>query len=158
MSYYRIASRAYHYANIKPSSGIAKHKGKASVVKPKATVREEQGKGKCFHCQREGHWKRNCPEFLEALKIKGKGKEGESETFSNLLAFKCSKSSSNAWVLDTGASSHIYASLEDLSNKRRLRPNEVTLKLGNGENVAAKAIGSTLINLHNHILLLEGVL
>ena len=98
---------------VKPSGGMAKHKGKASVVKPKATVREDQGKGKCFHCQ-EGHWKRNCPEFLESLKTKGKGKDGESETFSNLLASKCSKSSSNAWVLDTGASSHICASSEDI--------------------------------------------
>ena len=136
---------------VKPSGGITKNKGKASVVKPKATVREQQGKGKCFHYQGEGHWKRNCPEFLESLKTKGKGKDGESETFSNLLASKCSKSSSNAWVLDTGASSHICASLEDISNERRLRPNEVTLKLGNGASVAAKAIGSTSIDLYNHV-------
>ena len=143
---------------VKSSGGIVKHKGKASVVKPKATVREEQGKGKCFHCQEEGHWKRHCPKFIESLKIKGKSKDGESETFSNLLASKCSKSSSNAWVLDTSASSHICASLEHLSNERRLRPNEVTLKLCNGANVAAKAIGSTSIDLCNHVLLLEGVL
>ena len=136
---------------VKSSGGITKNKGKASVVKPKATIKEEQGKGKCFHCQEEGHWKRNCPEFLESLKTKGKGKDGESETFSNLIASKCSKSSSNAWVLDTGASSHICASLEDLSNERRLRPNEVTLKLVNGASVAAKAIGSTSIDLYNHV-------
>ena len=60
--------------------------------------------------------------------------------------------------MDTGASSHICASLEDLSNERRLRPNEVTLKLGNGASVAAKAIGTTSIDLYNHVLLLEGVL
>ena len=34
----------------------------------------------------------------------------------------------------------------------------MTLKLGNGASVAVKAIGSTLIDLYNHILLLEGVL
>ena len=44
--------------------GNKKKKGKASVVNPirgiaknngKAIVREEQGKGKCFHCQGERH-------------------------------------------------------------------------------------------------------
>ena len=34
----------------------------------------------------------------------------------------------------------------------------MTLKLGNGASVAAKAIGTTSIDLYNHILLLEGVL
>ena len=50
---------------VKPMGGIAKNKGKA-------IVREEQGKGKFFHFQGEEHWKRNCPKFLESLKIKGK--------------------------------------------------------------------------------------
>ena len=39
---------------VKPSGGIAKYKGKISVVKPEATVKGEQGKEKCFHCQGEG--------------------------------------------------------------------------------------------------------
>ena len=51
--------------------------------------------------------------------------------------------------------SHICSSLQDLANERRLRPNEVTLKLGNGASVAAKAIGSTSIDLLDHILLLD---
>ena len=56
------------------------------------------------------------------------------------------------------ASSHICSSFQDLASERRLRPNKVTLKLGNGASVVAKAIGSTLIDLYNHILLLEDVL
>ena len=127
--------------------GNKKKKGKTRVVKPmgeiaknkgKAIVREEQGKGKCFHCQGEGHWKRNCPKFLESLKTKEKGKQGEGKTFSNLFTSKCSTSSSNAWILDTGASSHICSSFQDLASERGLRPNEVTLKLGNGASVATK--------------------
>ena len=39
-----------------------------------------------------------------------------------------------------------------------MRPNEVTLKLENGASVAAKAIGSTSIDLLDHILLLDNVL
>ena len=88
---------------IKPTGAIAKNKGKA-------IVREEQGKGKCFHCQGEGHWKRNYPKFLESLKTKAKGKQGEGKAFSNLFTSRYSKSSSNAWVLDTGVSSHICSS------------------------------------------------
>ena len=90
--------------------GVSKNKGKKKV--------ENKGKRKCFYCQGEGHWKRNCPKFLES--IKGKDKIGEGETFSNLSISKYSKSSSNAWVLDTSASSHICSSLQDLASERRL--------------------------------------
>ena len=75
-----------------------------------------------------------------------------------MYASKCSNSSSNAWVLDTDTSSNIFLSLQVLANKRRLRPNEVTLKLGNGVSVAAKAMGSTSIDFFDHILLLDDVL
>ena len=98
---------------VKPKGGIAKKKGKAPV-------KEDKGKGKCFHCQGEGHWKRNYPKYLESLETKGKGKDGEGMTFSSLFTSKCSKSSSNAWLLDTGTSSHICSSLQDLANERRL--------------------------------------
>ena len=103
------SNKGKEIALIATSSGTKKKhnkkkKGKTSVVKPtarvaknqsKAIMKEELGKGKCFHCQGEGHWKRNYLKFLESLKTKGKGNQREGETFSNLFAFKCSKSSSN---------------------------------------------------------------
>ena len=60
--------------------------------------------------------------------------------------------------MDTSASSHISSSLEDLVNERRLRLGEVTLKLRNGASITAKAIVSTSIDLHDHVLLLYDVL
>ena len=96
------------------------------------------------------------PKFLES--IKWKDKIGEGKTFSNLSIFKYSKSSSNAWVLDTGDSSHICSSLQDLANERMFRSNDVTLKLGDRASIAAKAMGTTFIDLNDHVLLLNNVL
>ena len=131
----------------KAKGGVKKNKGKKKV--------ENEDKGKCFFCDGIGHWKRNCPKFL---KTQGKDKSGEGETFSDLFISKCSKSSSKAWVLDTDASSHICSSLQELASERRLESNEVTLMLGDGASVAAKAMGTTSIDLYNHILLLNNVL
>ncbi|CAK7336005.1 unnamed protein product, partial [Dovyalis caffra] len=58
--------------------------------------------------------------------------------------------SSNAWILDTGASSHIRASMRELASSESLEKNEVTLKLGDGASVVAKAIGSPSIDLNDH--------
>ncbi|KAK8560143.1 hypothetical protein V6N12_012946 [Hibiscus sabdariffa] len=44
--------------------GKTKHKGK-NVLKPKGGISKE---GKCFHCEKSGHWKRNCPVYLEEVK------------------------------------------------------------------------------------------
>ncbi|KAK8694471.1 hypothetical protein V6N13_072022 [Hibiscus sabdariffa] len=45
------------------SKGIGKTKPKRkNELKPKGGISKE---GKCFHCDKPGHWKRNCPVYLE---------------------------------------------------------------------------------------------
>ncbi|PKI54778.1 hypothetical protein CRG98_024830 [Punica granatum] len=44
---------------------VSKNKGKAKVVADKGT---------CFHCGKDGHWKRNCQQYLASLKA-NKGKK-----------------------------------------------------------------------------------
>ncbi|KAL4342576.1 hypothetical protein GQ457_08G026360 [Hibiscus cannabinus] len=45
-------------------NGKTKPKGK-EALKPKGGVRKD---GKCFHCGKTGHWKRNCSIYLEDVK------------------------------------------------------------------------------------------
>ncbi|KAL4295356.1 hypothetical protein GQ457_12G010750 [Hibiscus cannabinus] len=48
------------------SKGISKTKPKGkNALKPKGGISKE---GKCFHCKKLGHRKRNCPVYLEDVK------------------------------------------------------------------------------------------
>ena len=86
-----------------------KKKGKVKNKIPtdrKHTV-QKSDKGKCFHCNENGHWKRNCKEYL-AERVKQKLDEA-SGTF--MINLHLSDSYDNTWVLDTGSAYHICNSL-----------------------------------------------
>lgn len=76
-------------------------KVKSSPMKRKQIVLEKGesiSKGKCFHCSKNGHWKRNCPDFLKSIK-ESEGKEkakGLHSSFFNVFG-----GSSLTWVFDT---------------------------------------------------------
>ncbi|CAH9107530.1 unnamed protein product [Cuscuta europaea] len=60
----------------KKSKTLVKNSGKGKSV-ASSTSKEEQ---KCFHCNKTGHWKRNCKAYLEELKRKGHGDASNSGT------------------------------------------------------------------------------
>ena len=77
--------------------------------KPKKdTLNEAVRKEKCFHCNSDGHWRRNCPSYLESLKMKKDDQlsDGMLVIESNLIV-----SSTSSWVLDSGSSAHICTSI-----------------------------------------------
>ncbi|KAI5419605.1 hypothetical protein KIW84_043680 [Lathyrus oleraceus] len=95
---------------------VAKPKPTVAALKPSGGITKE---GTCFNCGKTGHWKRNCPKYLE-------DKKNGVETSTS----------------DTGCGSHICTNVQGLKRSRDLAKGEVDLRVGNGAKVAALAVGT----------------
>ncbi|KAI5435633.1 hypothetical protein KIW84_022156 [Lathyrus oleraceus] len=99
---------------------VAKPKPTVAALKPNGGIAKE---GTCFHCGKTGHWKRNCPKYLEDKK------NGVETSTSGIFVINLSTSAS--WVLDTGCGSHICTNVQGLKGSRDLEKGEVDLRVGN---------------------------
>ena len=60
---------------------------------------------------------------------------------------------SNSWVFDTGSVANICNTMQELRNPRTLSKNEVTMRVGNGANVAVVAVGTMPLHLPSGLIL-----
>ncbi|TYK27179.1 gag/pol protein [Cucumis melo var. makuwa] len=114
-------------------------KGKAMVVI----------KGKCFHCNVDGHWKTNCPKYL----VKKKEKEGKYDLL--VLETCLVGNDQNAWILDSEATNHVCSSLQETNFFKQLEESEMTLKVGTGDVISARAVGDAKLFFRNKFMFLE---
>ncbi|KAK8534686.1 hypothetical protein V6N12_057330 [Hibiscus sabdariffa] len=122
-------------------NGKTKAKGK-NALKPKGGISKD---GKCFHCDKSGHWKRNYPVYLEEVK-KAKA---VGASVSGIYVIDVNMSTSSSWVLDAGCGSYICTSVQGLQMRRNLAKGDVDLRVGNGARVAALAVGTYVLSLPN---------
>ena len=112
----------------KKKKGTWKAKGKATKKKNKRGSKDSKPKGKCFHCNKSRHWKRNCPKYLVELKEKKETGKYDLLVIESLLV----EDDKSAWIIDSGATNHICSSLQLLDSWRDLAEVDYTLRVGTG--------------------------
>ncbi|KAA0040410.1 gag/pol protein [Cucumis melo var. makuwa] len=111
-----------HSKRFTPSSSGSEKIYKRKEGKGKGPTIVVEGKGKtkvdikrkCFYCNVDEHWKTNCPKYLV------KNKENE------------------------GATNHVCSSLQETSSVKQLEESEMTLKIGTGDVIPARAVGDAI--------------
>ncbi|XP_052209257.1 uncharacterized protein LOC127812770 [Diospyros lotus] len=68
---------------VSSSSKTRKGKGKKNATQATKVIEKKKGKivakGKYFHCGKDGHWKRNCKDYLSSLKNEATGDNDHSD-------------------------------------------------------------------------------
>src|SRR5215813_5014129 len=131
---------------------IGKPKGKAMKKKNKKNSKPTE---KCFHCNKDGHWKRNCPKYLAELKQKKTSGKYDLLVIESLLV----EDDKSVWIVDSGATNHVCSSLQLLDSWKDLTEGDFPMKVRTRDVVSARAVGvSRLEFLNKSYLNLNNVL
>jgi hypothetical protein len=150
-----------NFSNSPQSKRSYYHDHKASSFKGqgKAPMKEQDHmpKGVCRHCKQEGHYMRDCVEFLKWLNICGKNKCKDLITSIDESLYL--DYSSCTWWIDSGATIHVVNSLQGLNMRTTLPRGERTIRVANGEEAEVEVIGKLPLAISNGFTLyLHGVL
>jgi hypothetical protein len=103
-----------NFCNSPQSKKSHSHDNKASSSKGKALMKKQDHvpKGVCRHCKQEGHYMKDCVEFLNWLNMHGKNKCNDLITSIDESLYLYY--SSCTWWIDLGATIHVVNSLQGL--------------------------------------------
>ena len=138
--------------NFKRKKGWGKKKGKAkdeiSKPAPPAPKAGPPADAKCFHCGKNGHWKRNCKLYLASLEKDGGSKGTPAHTLVVYVTdIFLANSYINSWVFDTGSVAHICNTMQGMIRSRSVKKGEVDFRVGNNARVAALNVGTMQLHL-----------
>jgi hypothetical protein len=125
------------------------HNTSSSKGQGKTPMKEQDHapKSVCRHCKQEGHYMRDCVEFLKWSNIRGKNKCKDLITSIDESMYLDYLSCT--WWIDSGATIHVVNSLQRLSMRRTLSRGERTIRVANGEEAEVEAIGELLLEISN---------
>ena len=90
----------------------AKTKAKVKIKKNKKSPKGTEPKGKYFHYNVDGHWKRNCSKYLTELKEKKAAGKYDLLVIESLLV----EDDKSIWIIDSDATNHVCSSLQLLDS------------------------------------------
>ena len=123
-----------------------KHEGSNKAASSSTIIRHHV---LCANCNGKGHKEEQCPRLLD------NSNEGDAFVFESCVL----ENDKSTWIVDSGSTNHVCSSLQLLETWENLHPDELKLKVGNGELVSVKARGTTRIKFNSKkFLLLENVL
>ena len=138
----------------KKKRNVRNQKDKKKIQNKKGKVVEPKRKGKCFHCNQDGHWKRNCKKYLDELKQKKKQGKLDLLVMETCLV----ENDFSSWIIDSGASNHVCISLKMLESSKDLEEGAFMMRVGSGARVSATAVGTVRLSFaNNKYLLLHNV-
>jgi hypothetical protein len=144
-----------NFSNSPQSKKNYSHDNKTSSSKGqgKAPMKEQDHvpKGVYRHCKKEGHYMRDCVEFLKWLNMRDKNKCKDLITSIDESMYL--DYSSCTWWIDSGATIHVVNFLQGLSMRRTLPRGERTIRVANGEEVKVEAIGELPLEISNDFTL-----
>src|SRR3954470_10687722 len=138
----------------KGKKGIPK-KGDKPVVTPHKAPKPGPKPGiECFYCKGDGHWKRNCPKYLEDKKD-GKIVRRDKGIFDiHVIDLFLTSAGNKSWIFDIGYVAHISNSSQGLWNRRHLMKDEVTMHVGNGCRIEVVAVDTKHLSLPSGLVLI----